>query len=90
MNKVSEEEFNDGLEKTYAHFDTHQKGYLNKEDISRIIAASYRNQESAEKVSIKDEMVEKVYAIFDRDHSGSVTYEEFGKILAEKYYGRRQ
>ena len=84
--KVTSEEFDRGLDLTLAHFDNPRKGYLTKEDIARIIAAAYRNQNSAEKVAIKDQLIDEVYRVFDRDHSGTVDYSEFGRILKERYF----
>ena len=86
--RVSQEEFNRGLDLTFQYFDNPHKGYLTKEDIARIIAATYRSQDSANKVAIKDQLIDDVYKIFDRDLSGSVTYDEFSRILKEKYFGR--
>ena len=88
MNKVTEAEFDRGLDQTFQHFDKPHKGFLNKQDVTRIIAAAYRNQGGAEKVAIRQELVEQVYSIFDRDHSGSVTYDEFARILKERYFRR--
>ena len=84
--RVSPDEFDRGLDLTLNHFDNPRKGYLTKEDIARIIAAAYRNQNSAEKVAIKDTLIDEVYRVFDRDHSGSVDYGEFGRILKERYF----
>ena len=84
--KATPEEFDRGLDLTLNHFDNPKKGYLNKADIARIIASSYRNQNSAEAVKIKDQLIDEVYKVFDRDHSGSVDYSEFGRILKERYF----
>lgn len=84
--KVSPEEFDHGLDLTLNHFDNPKKGYLTKADIARIIAASYRNQNAAEKVAIKDQLIDEVYRVFDRDLSGTVDYSEFGRILKERYF----